>query len=73
MVTLMMGMMGITRLAFFGFEMAANSVWLQGNVGEALTNALTEVAVKQPGDPIEYLAYYLLAHTDNLEEREKVS
>lgn len=49
-----------------------DSEYLQRVVGEALAEALTEVAVKQPADPIEYIGNWLLKHQQNLEHREKV-
>ncbi|KAJ4458320.1 hypothetical protein PAPYR_6005 [Paratrimastix pyriformis] len=43
--------------------------WLQENVGEVLSSALSAVVISMPSDPIEYLALWLLRHAANEERR----
>jgi hypothetical protein len=47
--------------------------YLKTNVDEALTEALSSMAVSQPDDPIEYIGNYLLQWVARREKRELVN
>lgn len=46
---------------------------IKETVGEALKEALAEVALVRPVDPIEYLSSWLLQYKKNKENAEQVS
>ena len=46
------------------------SDYVRKTVGPALALGLTEVTLRQPKDPIEYLGLWLLKHKNNLREAE---
>ncbi len=47
--------------------------YLKRTVGLPLAAGLAEVAAKRPGDPIEYLAQWLLKHKGSTISRQQVS
>jgi len=46
--------------------------YLAQQLGEALANALSEVADRRPWDPIEYLANWLYKHAQNLKHHQQL-
>eukprot|EP00288_Rhodomonas_lens_P016941 CAMPEP_0177713232 /NCGR_PEP_ID=MMETSP0484_2-20121128/12827_1 /TAXON_ID=354590 /ORGANISM="Rhodomonas lens, Strain RHODO" /LENGTH=493 /DNA_ID=CAMNT_0019225103 /DNA_START=8 /DNA_END=1485 /DNA_ORIENTATION=+ len=50
----------------------ADAQYLQENVGDALTAALTSTAAAQPDDPVEYMAHWLLKYLAVEEKKAKV-
>ena len=49
-----------------------DSMYLAHTMGETLSHALAEVALKRPVDPIEYLAEWLYKHAENRKYAEEV-
>ena len=47
--------------------------YLKLTVGDALAEALTSVAMKQPKDPVDFVGKYLISYADYLEAETKVS
>jgi len=46
--------------------------YLRQNIGSCLSECLTEVCMKRPADPIEYIAHWLYKHIDNVNAKNKV-
>ena len=44
------------------------SDYLRRWIGEPITEALTEAALKRPSDPIEYIALWLLKYKENQDQ-----
>ena len=49
------------------------SDYLKRWIGAPITDALTEVALKRPADPIEYIALWLLKYKENEVKKAAVS
>ena len=49
------------------------SDYLKKWIGAPITDALTEVALKRPADPIEYIALWLLKYKENEVKKAAVS
>ena len=49
------------------------SDYLKRWVGVPITEALTEVALKRPADPIEYIALWLLKYKENQLKKSEVN
>lgn len=47
--------------------------YLRKNIGSCLSQCLAEVCMKQPADPIEYIAHWLYKHIDNVDAKNKVT
>lgn len=46
--------------------------YLKASVGDALTQGLSAVAVKQPDDPVEFLGNFLIAYVDTKQKEMEV-
>jgi hypothetical protein len=46
--------------------------YLKSSVGDALTQGLAAVAVKQPNDPVEFLGNFLVAYVDTKQKEMEV-
>jgi hypothetical protein len=51
-------------------ELDAN--YLKDTVGDILAEALANVAIQQPADPVEFVGLYLLNHVKNQKKKSEV-
>lgn len=62
----------LIEISFRSKSIGMDAEYLKENVGDALTAALTSLAIKQPKDSLGFIGQYLINYADYLEAEGKV-